>query len=132
MKRIAVAAMLIVCMAAAISCQTKTIVGATMIVQWDAPALGIIPAVEVGYEVWLQPYPSGTSVLVATIVTFEQVVTFTLEGAYKIGVRMKRTVVADGTVIYSPYNWSDIDGSPSPWYVVFYLSPPKVLRVRIK
>jgi hypothetical protein len=117
--------------AVSISCQTKTIVGSTITVAWDAPALGTIPVAQISYEVVLQPYPTGTQVLLATVATLEEPITFTAEGPYKIGVRTKRTV-PDGTILYSAYSWSDVEGSPAPWYAAYYASPAKVLRVRIK
>jgi hypothetical protein len=113
-------------------CQTKTIVGSTITVQWDAPALGTIPPAEMSYEVWLQPYPTGTAVLMATVATLEQPITFSAEGAYKIGVRSKRTVASDSTVLYSTYLWSDVAGTPQPWYAAYYVTPAHVDRVRIK
>ncbi len=117
--------------AASLSCQTKTIVGPTITVAWDAPSLGTIPVAQISYEVVLQPYPTGTQVLVATVATLEEPITFTVEGPYKIGVRTKRTV-PDGTILYSAYSWSDVEGTPAPWYAAYYASPAKVLRVRIK
>jgi hypothetical protein len=111
--------------------QTKTIVGSTITVTWDAPALGTIPVAQISYEVVLQPYPTGTQVLLANVATLEEPVTFSAEGPYKVGVRTKRTV-PDGTVLYSAYSWSDVEGSPAPWYAAYYASPAKVLRVRIK
>ena len=114
-----------------ISCQTKTIVGSTITVTWDAPSLGTIPAAEMSYEVWMQPYPSGTSVLVGTVTAIEQAITFSAEGPYRIGVRSKRTTV-DGTVLYSDYLWSDAGGAPQPWYAAYWKSPARVERVRIK
>ena len=116
---------------ALVGCQTKTIVGATITVTWDAPALGTIPMAQISYEVVLQPYPTGTQVLLATVAMLEEPITFTAEGPYKIGVRTKRTV-PDGTILYSAYSWSDVEGSPAPWYAAYYASPAKVLRVRIK
>jgi len=112
-------------------CQTKTIVGSTITVQWDAPALGTIPVAQISYELVLQPYPAGTQVLLATVGTLEEPVTFSVEGNYKIGIRTKRTT-PDGTLLYSAYSWSDVEGSPAPWYAAYYATPPKVLRVRIK
>jgi hypothetical protein len=114
----------------AAECQTKTIVGSTITVTWDAPALGTIPPAEIAYEVFSQPRPSGTVVLVGTVSIVEQVITFTVEGPYRIGVRTKRTA-PDATVLYSDYFWSDVDGT-TPWYAVYYASPAKVQRVRIK
>jgi hypothetical protein len=110
--------------------QTQTIVGSTITVTWDAPALGTIPVAQISYEVVVQPYPSGTHTLVGTIATLEETVTFATEGQYKIGVRTKRTV--SGTVLYSEYSWSDLEGTPTPWYAAYYALPPKVIRVRIK
>jgi hypothetical protein len=112
--------------------QTKTIIGPTVTVAWDAPALGTIPAAEVSYEVWVQPYPSGAAILVATLAAVEQAVTFSVEGAYRIGVRTKRIVATDGTILYSAYSWGDVEGSPAPWYVAYYATPPRVLKVRLK
>jgi hypothetical protein len=131
MKRLFVILLMFVALAA---CgQTQTIVGSTIIVVWDAPAFGTIPVEQINYEVVVQPYPSGTQTIVGTIPTLEQVVTFTVEGPYKLGVRTKRTI--PGTpiiVLYSDYSWSDLEGSPAPWYAVYYALPPKVIRVRIK
>lgn len=129
MKKVLILALLLV---ALVGCaQTKVLVGKTITLAWDAPALGGIPLSEVSYEVYLQPYPTGTSTLVGTVTALEQVVTFAVEGRYKIGVRTKRTT-ADGTLLYSSYSWSDVDGTPSPWYVVYYENPARVERVRIK
>jgi hypothetical protein len=113
--------------------QTQTIVGSTITVTWDAPALGTIPVAQISYEVVVQPYPSGTQTLVGTIATLEQVVTFSVEGQYKLGIRTKRTVPGTPvTVLYSDYSWSDLEGTPTPWYAAYYTLPPKVVRVRIK
>jgi hypothetical protein len=129
MKRIA--SILVLILVALLACaQTQTIVGSTITVTWDAPALGTIPVAQISYEVVLQPYPSGTQTLVGTITTLEEPVTFAVEGQYKIGVRTKRTVA--GTILYSDYSWSDVEGSPTPWYAAYYALPPKVVRVRIK
>jgi len=124
--------MLLALVAMSVSCQAKIIVGSTMTVEWDAVDQGTIPASEVTYEVWVQPFPSGTPSLVATVATLEQPVTFSVEGAYRVGVRTKRTVEADGTVLYSEYLWSDIEGSPQPFYVVYYTLPSRIMRIRIK
>lgn len=130
MKRILLVLLtVLVCLNA--GCQTKTIVGSTITVQWDAPALGTIPVAQISYELVLQPYPAGTQVLLATVGTLEEPVTFSVEGNYKIGIRTKRTT-PDGTLLYSAYSWSDVEGSPAPWYAAYYATPPKVLRVRIK
>lgn len=130
MKRFLLVALLAL-VALAIGCQTKTIVGSTITVAWDAPALGTIPVAQISYELVMQPYPTGTQVLLATVTDLEEPITFSAEGAYKIGVRTKRTV-PDGTVLYSAYSWGDVEGTPAPWYAAFYASPAKVLRVRIK
>jgi hypothetical protein len=130
MKRFLLVALLVLT-ALSVSCQTKTIVGSTITVAWDAPALGTIPVAQISYELVLQPYPTGTQVLLATVATLEEPITFTAEGPYKVGVRTKRTV-PDGTILYSAYSWSDVEGTPAPWYAAYYASPPKVLRVRIK
>lgn len=115
------------------ACQTtKIVVGSSIVVEWDAPVLGMIPPSEVSYEVGFQPYPSGAFILVATITTFEQTITFTTEGAYKIGVRTVRTVATDGAILTSAWTWSDVDGVPTPWYVVYYATPGSVIRIRIK
>jgi hypothetical protein len=110
--------------------QTKMVVGNTITVTWDAPALGTIPPAEISYEVVVQPRPSGTVTLVGTATMIEQVVAFTVEGPYRIGVRTKRTT-PDATILYSAYFWADVDGT-TPWYAVYYATPPKVERVRIK
>ena len=130
MKRI-LTVLLTILVTLAAQCQTKTIVGSTITVMWDAPALGTIPVSEIGYEVVLQPYPSGTAVLVGTVTAVEQAITFSAEGNYKLGIRTKRTT-PDSTILYSAYSWSDLEGSPAPWYAAYYATPPKVLRVRIK
>jgi len=130
MKRFLLVALLAL-VALAIGCQTKTIVGSTITVAWDAPALGTIPVAQISYELVMQPYPTGAQVLLATVTDLEEPITFSAEGAYKIGVRTKRTV-PDGTVLYSAYSWGDVEGTPAPWYAAFYASPAKVLRVRIK
>jgi len=111
-------------------CQVRTIVGSTIIVEWDAPDLGAIPPAEITYEVYMEPYPGGAAVLIGTVATLEQPITFTVEGKYKIGVRTRRDV--DGETLYSEYAWSDVEGSPVPWYAAYYLMPPKVQRVRIR
>ena len=130
MKKIAL--ILLLCLVALGACgQTKVVVGKNITVVWDAPVLGGIPVAEIAYEVVVEPYPTGVAVLVATIATLEQLITFAVEGPYRIGVRVKRTV-ADGTVLFSEYLWGDIEGSPQPWYVVYYATPPRVQRVRIK
>lgn len=126
------AVVLMVLVAMAVSCQTKIIVGSTLTVEWDAVGQGTIPASEISYEVVYTPYPSGAVVLVATVATLEAPITFTVEGAYRIGVRTKRTVAADGTVLYSEYLWGDIEGSPQPFYVVYYTLPARIERVRIR
>jgi len=113
--------------------QTQTIVGSTITVAWDAPALGTIPVAQIAYEVVMQPYPSGTQVILDTIATLEEIVTFAAEGQYKLGVRTKRTVPGTPvTILYSGYSWSDLEGTPTPWYAAYYALPPKVVRVRIK
>ena len=129
MKRFLLAALMVLVALGACS-QTKMIVGSTITVTWDAPALGTIPPAEIAYEVFAQPRPSGTVVLVGTVTAVEQVISFTVEGPYRIGVRTKRTT-PDATVLYSAYFWADVDGS-TPWYVVYYKSPDRVDRVRIK
>ncbi len=128
MRRLMILGLLLV---ALVGCgQTKTIVGSTITVTWDAPTLGAIPPAEIAYEVVLQPRPSGTVTLVGTATMIEQVVAFTVEGPYRIGVRTKRTT-PDATVLYSAYFWNDVDGT-SPWYAVYYAVPARVERVRIK
>jgi hypothetical protein len=131
MKILLILVMLLVALTAC-EAQTKVIIGSTVTVTWDAPPLGTIPVSEVAYEVVVQPYPSGTQVLVGTVTALERAITFTVEGSYKLGVRTKRTVALSGDVLYSAYAWSDAEGSPAPWYVTYYESPPKVLRIRIK
>jgi hypothetical protein len=130
MKRLLAIAILAMVVLLSCEAQTKIIVGSTITVTWDAPALGTIPVSEVSYEVVVQPRPSGTLVLVGTTTALEQVVIFSTEGPYKIGVRTKR-ITADATVLYSGYFWGDVDGTET-WYVVYYAAPPKVIRVRIK
>lgn len=132
MKRLLTIAILTLAVLLSCDAQTKTIVGSTITVAWDAPALGAIPAAEISYEVALQPYPSGTQTMVGTISALEEPVTFSAEGQYKIGVRVKRTVAVTGDILYSAWAWSDLEKSPSPWYAAYFASPPKVLKVRIK
>ncbi len=129
MKRMSIITVLIL-LAFAIGCQTRTIVGSTIVIEWDAPDLGTVPASEITYEIVYSPYPSGTMVVVATIITLEQPITFAVEGKYKVGIRTRRDV--DGEVFYSEYSWSDVEGAPTPWYAAYYLMPPKVQRIRIK
>lgn len=131
MKRIA--AVLVLVLVALTACaQTKTVVGNSITVTWDAPALGDIPPAQISYEVMTEVYPSGAQVLVGTATSVEQSITFTVDGStFKIGVRTKRTT-ATGEVLYSDWLWSDVAGTPQPWYVVYFKSPDRVLRVRIK
>ncbi len=132
MKRIMVLLALLVLVTLTASCQTKIIIGSNMTVEWDAVDQGSIPAGEISYEVVVAPYPAGDVVLVATVMTLESPITFSTEGPYKIGVRTKRTVVADGTVLYSEYLWGNVEGSPQPFYVVYYKTPARIERVRIR
>jgi hypothetical protein len=111
--------------------QVKTYTGSTVTVAWDAPDLGAIPPSEISYEVVIAAYPSGDVVPMATIVTLEQPITFSAEGAYRIGVRAVRTL-PDGDKLHSDYSWSDLEGVPQPWYTAYYAAPARVLRVRIK
>ena len=111
--------------------QTKTVVGNSITVAWDAPPLGAIPPAEISYEVVLQPYPTGTAVLVATTAALTQAVTFATEGSYRVAVRAKRTTPG-GDIVYSPYLLSDVGGTPTPWYIVSYASPGGPLRIRIQ
>ena len=129
MKRLMIAGLLVL-VAMSLSCQVRTIVGSTAIISWDEPDLEGTPASQISYEVFMGPYPSGAMVLIGTVATLEQPITFTVEGRYKIGVRTRRDV--DGETFYSEYAWSDVEGSPVPWYAAYYLLPPKVQRIRIR
>lgn len=133
MKRINFALVLSLTVAVFAGCQTPTTVGRTLTIQWDAPALGSIPPSQINYIVSIAPYPSGASSAVGSSTMTEYTITFAAEGAYKIGVVTVRTI--PGTpplVLYSPYSWSDADGSPAPWYAVYYTVPDRVQRVRVK
>jgi hypothetical protein len=129
MKRLIVVVALLVAAALA-GCQTLTVVGSTIVVEWDKPDLGSIPETEVSYEVYLAPYPGGLGTLLATVTSLEQPISFTAEGKYRIGVRTKRTFT--GGEVFSPIAWSDVEGAPAPWYAAYYAAPPKVQRVRIQ
>ena len=130
MRRMLFVFMLMAAITVCVGCQTRIIVGSSMTLAWDAPDLGDIPAEQISYEVVLAPYPTGDLALVATVATLEQAVTFASEGKYRLGVRARRDV--DGEVLYSDYLWGDVEGSPQPWYVVYYRLPPRILQLRVK
>lgn len=123
-----VAVMVIVAMAAA--CQNRVIVGQTFTVAWDAPALGTIPPAEVAYEVVVETRPGGVQRSLGDSAALERAITLESEGKYRVGVRTVRTV--DGEVLFSEFAWSDVEGTPAPWYAAFYAVPAKVIRVRVK
>lgn len=56
--------------------QTKTIVGNTITVAWDAPDLTGIPIAEVAYEIVLQKVSDSSISLIATVVTLEAPIVF--------------------------------------------------------
>lgn len=110
------------------SCQTLTVVGKSVTVEWD-PVEGV-PTEELSYEVYVAPYPGGLGALFATTTSLFQEVALPKEGKYRVGVRAKRKT-AD-VELFSSISWSDVDGAPAPWYLAFYESPPRVQRIRVK
>lgn len=108
------------------SCQTMVVIGDAITLQWDPSVL-----TGISYEVVMESYPaSGLIQVIATTTALEQLVVFSTEGRFHLGVRAIRTV--DGVTLYSDYSWSDVEGAPQPWYVAYYQAPQRIERIRIK
>lgn len=89
----------------------------------------------ISYEIFVAPlgdYASAQNVGQTDLLETE--VTIASEGDWVIGVRTVRTITANGEILYSDINWSDIDGlsTPNPFIVRWYSVPdaPDNLRVQ--
>jgi hypothetical protein len=88
------------------------------------------------YELWLQPCTSagvatGTATLAATVSAATSPLVLTLEGYYVVGVRAIRQISGGGSVT-SGYTWSQVSGTPNPWFLAYYRAPanPKNIRTQ--
>ena len=99
-------------------------------VAWDAVGK-IVDTDVISYVLYFKIVGTDTPILAGETADLEFAVTFTDEGRYYIGVATKR-VVADGEIIESDINWSDVNGdsTPNPFGVKFYAKPdqPKNLH----
>jgi hypothetical protein len=51
-------------------------------------------------------------------------------GNYRVGIRAIHHEAGINT--YSDYVWSNIEGTPEPWYASYNVPAGKVLRLRVK
>ena len=102
-------------------------------VAWDA----VIPmgGDTISYEVFLSPlgdYAAAQSLGQTDLLDME--VNIASEGDWVIGVRTIRTIMANGEILYSDINWSDVDGlsTPDPFIVRWYAAPVAPGNLRIQ
>ncbi len=114
--------------AALATCQVNVPVIGSVTIAWNATP-NVLPGER--YEIYIDKYPATTApVLVTTTALFEWTFTISIEGAYRFGVRALKLV--DGVTVPLEYAWSDIDGTPAPWYVTYYKATGKVQMLRVK
>jgi len=103
-------------------------------VAWDPVSdTGVIT-----YEVFVAPYPLPDPLDLGTLdppvetAATEATVSFSIEGAYTVGVRTKKQV--DTEILYSEVNWSFENGAntPDPFIVGYYVPPDAPLTLRIQ
>jgi len=110
--------------------QNVVVIPNQVTVAWDAGAKAT------DYEVFYIPtsknkanesewIPAGTTALL------QQTIAFTAEGKYVVGVRSRKLV--EGEVIYSEgIAWSDIEGTTSPWVILYAIPPEKPGNLHVK
>lgn len=124
MKRI----LLLLMLPAMVMCQDSVISGSVMGVAWDPvpdDARGGVHSYEVTYE-----HLDGSNRASINATTAEAYLHFLVEGPYRVGVRTRRTF--QDFVSYSAYVWSDLEGYPKPWVILYLENPPSVQKVRVK
>jgi len=99
-------------------------------VAWD-PSEKIADTDVISYFLYFKIVGTDTPILAGETADLEFTFTFVDEGKYYLGVSAKR-LVADGEIMESDINWSDINGesTPNPFGVKFYAKPeqPKNLH----
>jgi hypothetical protein len=103
----------------------------TVSVAWDA--VTPMGGDTISYELFVAPlgdYASAQSV--GTTILLDDDITVPSEGDWVVGVRTIRTITANGEILYSSINWSDVDGlaTPNPFFIRWYVAPvaPENLR----
>lgn len=128
MKKLFAIALITMLLVFAVGISQETIYTNQATVAWDAVTTlddgSQIPAENtVMYEVWIRKETEET--FIAETDLLEYTITFSEEGTYEVGVRTMR-YVADGEVIKSDINWSDVNGTatPNPFVIKYYKGVP--------
>ena len=142
MKRLLVLAFLVLAVLGWAAPVTTPVTASPATILWDPiTKLGdgsAIPAGDtIAYELYMQPCTSagvatGTATLVATVTSGTGSLVLAAEGWYVVGVRTKRTLSGSGSVVFSDYAWSQVVGSPNPWFLAYNKAPsiPQNLRMQ--
>jgi len=102
-------------------------------VAWDSVAP--MGGDSITYEVFLSSlgdYAAAQSLGQTDLLEME--VTIVGEGDWVFGVRAVRTIIANGEILYSDINWSDVNGlaTPNPFIVRWYGAPDAPFNLRIQ
>jgi hypothetical protein len=101
-------------------------------VGWDVVAL-VQPTDVITYNVHTKNLATDEITFIKNVSVLRATIQFTVEGKFAVGVSTVRTV-ADGEVVESTINWSDINGAstPNPFIIKWYAAaaPPPNLHAK--
>jgi hypothetical protein len=101
-------------------------------VGWDSVA-PIQPTDTIAYNIYTKNLATDEIVFIETVPDLQKTIQFNVEGKFTVGISTVRTV-ADGEVIESIINWSNVNGvsTPNPFIIKWYvpIDPPPNLHAK--